>query len=150
MDHDKLNTLLQLLEGTCVTELDYAGEDWKVRLTRGLCSGSGPEFAAASEGSLPAVATATREQALPPVHVVTAGLTGTFFRAPAPDQPPFISVGDTVLEGQTVGVVEAMKLLNTIEADCAGRVVEIFAEDGVAVLPDSKLIAIEPLEVSHV
>jgi acetyl-CoA carboxylase biotin carboxyl carrier protein len=77
-------------------------------------------------------------------------MTGTFYRSPAPDQPPFVAVGDVVKEGQTIAVVEAMKLLNALEADCNGRLVEILVEDGVAVSPDTKLFAIEPLEGANV
>jgi acetyl-CoA carboxylase biotin carboxyl carrier protein len=150
MDHDKLNRLLQLLDGSSVTELEYTADDWKVRLARGLPGNCGNASTRTSEAVSSGIAAKIREQAPQPQHVITAGLTGTFYRAPAPDQAPFVSVGDTVEEGQAVGVVEAMKLLNTIEADCAGRVVSIFANDGATVSPDSKLFAIEPSEVSHV
>jgi acetyl-CoA carboxylase biotin carboxyl carrier protein len=150
MDHDKLNRLLQLLEGTSVTELEYAADGWKMRIARGLQSSNRAASTKVSEVASSGGAAKIIEHVLQPQHVITAGLTGTFYRASAPDQTPFVSVGDTVRKGQTVGVVEAMKMLNMIEADCAGRVVNIFANDGATVLPDSKLFAIEPLEVSHV
>jgi acetyl-CoA carboxylase biotin carboxyl carrier protein len=152
MDHEKLNRLLQMLEGTSVRELEFADGDWKIRLSRGTHSSHAPSALALSDTTVSSheqPAPSARESAAPR-HVVTAGLTGTFFRAPAPDQPPFVSVGDTVQEGQTIGVVEAMKLLNTIEADRAGRIVDIFPDDGALVSPDSELFAIEPLEVAHV
>ncbi len=152
MDHDKLNRLLQLIESTSVTELKCTAENWKVKLVRGTKSGSADVSTRSAESVSAHVSVKTDEPEPPQQsqHVITAGLTGTFYRAPAPDQAEFVSVGDTVQVGQTVGVVEAMKLLNTIEADCSGRVVGIFANDGATVAPDSKLFAIEPLETSHV
>lgn len=158
MDHDKLNRLLELLEGTSASELEYAEGDWKVRLVRGLHGRSRiPLIAKAVSAARPAAQSVSAqafsklaELSSKPGHIITAGLTGTFYRSPAPDQAPFVSVGDTVHEGQTIGVVEAMKLLNTIEADCDGRVVKIFADDGATVSADSTLFEIEPLEVSHV
>jgi acetyl-CoA carboxylase biotin carboxyl carrier protein len=153
MDHDKLNRLLQMLQGTSVRELEFAEGASKIKLTRNLIGTATPVRAAAapvtanesSDVSAPQV-----KQPAKPSHVVAAGLTGTFYRSPAPDQAPFVAVGDSVKEGQTLAVVEAMKLLNAIEADRAGRIVSIFAEDGATVSPDTQLFAIEPLEVPHV
>lgn len=152
MDHDKLNRLLQVLERTSASELEYADVDWKIRLVRGPVSrGLKSPVAPSDTRETPREATTTPAQTPAQTkHVITAGLTGTFYRSPAPDQAPFVSVGDTVHEGQTVAVVEAMKMLNTIEADCAGRVITLFADDGASVSPDSMLFAIEPLEVPHV
>lgn len=158
MDHEKLNRLLQLVEGTSVAELEYGEGDWRIKLTRVPGNRQSGSPAAAS----PAVVERSHDghdhtAATPDVavsqgqrHIVTAGMTGTFYRAPSPEQPPFASVGDVVKEGQTIAVVEAMKLLNALEADCEGRLVEIFVEDGVTVSPDTKLFAIEPLEVPNV
>ncbi|WP_053239606.1 biotin/lipoyl-containing protein [Pleomorphomonas koreensis] len=66
-------------------------------------------------------------------QTIVAGLTGTFYRSPSPEAPPFVAVGDLVEEGQTVGLLEAMKMLTPIEADHAGRVAAIAAEDGALV-----------------
>ncbi|MGF6767959.1 acetyl-CoA carboxylase biotin carboxyl carrier protein [Paraburkholderia sp. GAS199] len=152
MDHDTLNRLLQLIERTSVTELECTVDNWKVKLVRaanGVSADASTRFAESASADVP-LKIDDPVPAKQSQHVISAGLTGTFYRAPAPDQAPFVCVGDVVQVGQTVGVVEAMKLLNTIEADCSGRVVSIFAEDGAAVAPDSKLIGIEPLEASHV
>lgn len=152
MDHDKLNRLLQLIERTSVSELECTADNWKVKLVRGATGGSGNVSTRSAEVVSPGAPMKAAEPApqQQSQRVITAGLTGTFYRAAAPDQAPFVSVGDTVHEGQTVGVVEAMKLLNTIEADRSGRVVSIFAKDGATVSPDSELFAIERLETSHV
>ncbi|MDP9651272.1 acetyl-CoA carboxylase biotin carboxyl carrier protein [Paraburkholderia caledonica] len=156
MDHDKLNQLLRLVEGTSITEIEYSEGDWRVKLVRGSRSGlsnseapmqpllSTPVDEARVESPSAKASSSTQHR------VITAGLTGTFYRTPAPDQPPFVSIGDVIQEGQTVAVVEAMKLLNAIEADCSGRLAEIFADDGTTVTPDTKLFAIEPLEAANV
>jgi acetyl-CoA carboxylase biotin carboxyl carrier protein len=78
-------------------------------------------------------------------HVVRAPLVGTFYRRPQPDADPFVSVGDVVEAGQTVAIVEAMKLLNPIVTEVAGRVVEICVPDGEPVEFDQPLIHIQPL-----
>jgi biotin carboxyl carrier protein len=72
---------------------------------------------------------------VPPTNgqTIVAGLTGTFYRSPSPEAPPFVEVGDLVEEGQTIGLLEAMKMLTPIEADRAGRIAAIGAEDGALV-----------------
>jgi acetyl-CoA carboxylase biotin carboxyl carrier protein len=76
---------------------------------------------------------------------VRAPVVGTFYRAPEPGATPFVSVGDLVRPGQVVGIVEAMKLMNEVAADQAGRVVEVLVEDGKSVEYDQPLVALEPL-----
>ena len=75
-------------------------------------------------------------------HALVAGLTGTFYRASSPDAPPYIEVGDEVTEGQTIGLLEAMKVLNPLEADRSGRIVAIEAEDGALVMRGAVLFRI--------
>ncbi|WP_406045473.1 acetyl-CoA carboxylase biotin carboxyl carrier protein [Micromonospora sp. NBC_00898] len=75
---------------------------------------------------------------------VRAPVVGTFYRAPEPGAPPFLAVGDLVRPGQVVGIVEAMKLMNEVTADQAGRVVEVLVDDGQPVEYDQPLIALEP------
>jgi acetyl-CoA carboxylase biotin carboxyl carrier protein len=155
MDHDKLGRLVAMLAGTSVTEIGYMDGDLKMKLTlkRGTRVSAAEPRDDVSVTKAPfreAVTSVTTRTATVVHHVITAGLTGTFYRASAPDQPPFVSLGDVVEEGQTLAVVEAMKMLNTIDADRSGRVTGIFAEDGESVSPDSTLFAIEPLEASDV
>ncbi|MEV0157805.1 acetyl-CoA carboxylase biotin carboxyl carrier protein [Micromonospora sp. NPDC050686] len=76
--------------------------------------------------------------------VVRAPMVGTFYRAPEPGASPFVSVGDLVRPGQVVGLVEAMKLMNEVPADRAGRVVEVLVEDGKPVEYDQPLLVLEP------
>ncbi|MEU8261856.1 acetyl-CoA carboxylase biotin carboxyl carrier protein [Micromonospora sp. NPDC048999] len=76
---------------------------------------------------------------------VRAPVVGTFYRAPEPGAAPFVTVGDPVRPGQVIGIVEAMKLMNEVTADQAGRVVEVLVEDGKPVEYDQPLLALEPI-----
>lgn len=80
------------------------------------------------------------------VGYVCAPMVGTFYRSPAPDAPPFVQVGDVIDIGAQVGIVEAMKLMNPVEADRACRVVEVLVGDGVPVEYDQRLVAVAPLD----
>ena len=76
---------------------------------------------------------------------VTAPMAGGFYRAPAPDSPPFVDVGDDVQTGETIALIEAMKLYNDITAPCSGRVERILVADGAHVEADQQLMLIRPL-----
>ncbi|QYJ16237.1 Biotin carboxyl carrier protein of acetyl-CoA carboxylase [Rubrobacter xylanophilus DSM 9941] len=78
------------------------------------------------------------------LHEVRSPLVGTFYRAPAPDEEPYVEVGDTVRSGQTLCIVEAMKLMNEIPADVSGEVVEVLVQDGQGVEYDQPLFLIRP------
>lgn len=78
-------------------------------------------------------------------HEVKAPMVGSFYRAPAPGEPPFVEVGSVVGEDDTVCIIEVMKLMNSIKAGCRGRIVEVCAEDGVLVEFGQTLMVIEPL-----
>lgn len=75
--------------------------------------------------------------------LVNASMVGVFYRASAPDQPPLVNVGDLVTEGQTLGIVEAMKMLNPVEAPSAGRITKVLVSDGQSVEQGMPLFAIE-------
>lgn len=80
----------------------------------------------------------------PSGHVISAPMIGTFYVAPAPNEPAFVMPGDQITEGQTIGIIEAMKIMNEIAADRAGTVLEVVAADGETVEYGSPLIVIEP------
>jgi len=82
----------------------------------------------------------------PTAHCLTAPTVGTFYHSPEPGAPPYVAVGDLVRPGQPVGVLEVMKMMSTIEADRAGRVVEILVPDAHPVEYQQRLIVLEPLE----
>ena len=136
LDLKELRRLLRLLERRNVSEFEF--EDDKVRLVlrRGAVSVAA---AALAPAPLPAAAAAVSTSAAPPLAApagddgivfVTSPFVGTFYRSPSPDAPPFVEVGSAIREGQALCIVEAMKLMNEIEAECAGTIVEILAENG--------------------
>ena len=143
LDLGELRRLLRLLEKRGVSEFEYEDEAKRLRLVRGsggrLVVAPEPIYGAASlaQGAAPAGAAPQAAAATPSVPsdegnivYVTSPFVGTFYRSPSPDAPAFVEVGTSVREGQTLCIVEAMKLMNEIEADCAGVVVEILLENG--------------------
>jgi len=101
---------------------------------------SRPETQAPAPSGAPPAAT----DAEAGLHVVTSPIVGTFYRSPNPDSEPFVKVGDAVEKGATLCIVEAMKLMNEIEADVAGTVVEVFPKNGQPVEFGEKLFAVRP------
>ncbi|KAA0254609.1 acetyl-CoA carboxylase biotin carboxyl carrier protein [Acidobacteria bacterium ACD] len=106
-------------------------------------------FEPVAAAQAPASAPAPPERPAPPreepgTHVVTSPIVGTFYRAPRPDSDPFVKVGDTVEKGKTLCIVEAMKLMNEIEADVAGVVLEILPQNGQPVEYGERLFVIKP------
>ncbi|TDF67961.1 acetyl-CoA carboxylase biotin carboxyl carrier protein [Cupriavidus sp. L7L] len=143
MDLRKLKTLIDLVAESGISELEVTEGDGKVRIVK-----QPPQIVAAPMAmpqlqALPAASAAapvgTAAPAAEPVaqlpagHIVTSPMVGTFYRAPSPGAAPFVNIGDSVKEGQTVCIIEAMKLLNEIECDKAGVIKEILVENGQAV-----------------
>lgn len=147
MDLRKLKTLIDLVSESGISELEVTEGEGKVRIVKNAppvyvqpSASFAPQvsasFPAASVGfseQAPAPAAAAAPAAAPQGHVVTSPMVGTFYRSPSPGAEPFVQVGDTVKEGQTLCIIEAMKLLNEIESDKAGVVKEILIENGQAV-----------------
>ncbi len=116
--------------------------EWETRDT-GAVTAPGPDPGAGASGPAPAAEPAEH----PGRRTVRAPLVGTFYRAPQPGAAPFVSPGDQVEEGQTVGIVEAMKLMNPVAADRAGRVVGVLVDDGEPVEYDQPLVVLEVCDV---
>ena len=145
MDLRKLKTLIDLVSESGISELEVTEGEGKVRIVKNAppvyvqpSTSYAPQYlqpAPAAPGAIdaPAAAPATPAAAAPQGHVVTSPMVGTFYRAPSPGADPFVQVGDTVKEGQTICIIEAMKLLNEIESDKSGVVKEILVENGQAV-----------------
>ncbi|RFU45771.1 acetyl-CoA carboxylase biotin carboxyl carrier protein [Paraburkholderia sp. DHOC27] len=146
MDLRKLKTLIDLVSESGISELEVTEGEGKVRIVKNAppvyvqpSTSYAPQYPqqapAAAPGALdaPAAAPATPAAVAPQGHVVTSPMVGTFYRAPSPGADPFVQVGDTVKEGQTICIIEAMKLLNEIESDKSGVVKEILVENGQAV-----------------
>src|SRR5512139_1900768 len=128
MELDDLKELMQLLKDTDVTELQIEKDGMKVRIKRDRFLGR------LELQQVPAIERheARRE---PPeteakLFTVTSPIVGTFYRAPAPDAPPFVEVGSAVKRGQALCVIEAMKLMNEIESEIDGTIVRILVENG--------------------
>lgn len=106
---------------------------------------SAPEAGEADQKTVSSTESAGSPDALDSKWVeVTAPMVGTFYRAPAPDEPPFVNVGDRVSVGQTVCIIEAMKLMNEIEAEVSGKVMEIVMENSEPVEYEQVLMRIQP------
>lgn len=145
MDLRKLKTLIDLVAESGISELEVTEGDGKVRIVKAppqvvAAPMVMPQMqalpvapAAATPGVAPVAAEAAAAPQLPAGHVVTSPMVGTFYRAPSPGASAFVNVGDTVKEGQTVCIIEAMKLLNEIECDKSGVIKEILVENGQAV-----------------
>ena len=136
MDLRKLKTLIELVESSGIGELEIQEGEERVRITRAT-PGAAAHFAAAAAPVAPVVATAAAgpvpAPAAPPQpegHLVKSPMVGTFYRAATPGAKPFVDIGDTVQAGDTLCIIEAMKLMNEIEADKSGTVKEILVENG--------------------
>ena len=142
MDLRKLKKLIDLVQESGIAELEITEGEERVRIARGgaisvtpLAAAAAPTVAAgpvaapapaaATTGAPAAAAAETAEG-----HVVKSPMVGTFYRAPSPDAKAFVDVGATVKAGETVCVIEAMKLMNEIEADASGTIKAILVESG--------------------
>ena len=145
MDLRKLKTLIDLVSESGISELEVTEGEGKVRIVKNAppvyvqpSTSYAPQYSqpmppASGAIEAPAAAPAVPVVAAPQGHVVTSPMVGTFYRAPSPGAEPFVQVGDTVKEGQTICIIEAMKLLNEIESDKSGVVKEILVDNGQAV-----------------
>lgn len=134
MDLRKLKTLIDLVSESGIAELEITEGEGKVRIVK--FSQQQPVMAYAPEPVAPAAApaavapTASAAPAAPQGHTVKAPMVGTFYRAPNPGASPFVELGQSVKEGEPICIIEAMKLLNEIEADKTGVIKEILVENG--------------------
>jgi acetyl-CoA carboxylase biotin carboxyl carrier protein len=147
LDLKELRRLLRLLEKRNVSEFEFEDDKSRLRLVRGGTAPAGLVYAAAPPpaplGLAPPAPSAAAEEANDAAVVfVTSPFVGTFYRSPSPDAPTFVEVGSSIREGQALCIVEAMKLMNEIEADCAGSIIEILVENGKPVEFGQKLFKI--------
>ena len=152
MDIRKVKKLIELLEASDIAEIEIKEGEEAVRISRSssaapavLAPAPAPVAAAAPAAPAPAPAAAEEKPAAaaaPSGHVVSSPMVGTFYRSPSPSSPAFVEVGTHVKVGDVVCIVEAMKMMNQIEADQAGVVEAILVEDGEPVEFDQPLITI--------
>ena len=135
MDLRKLKTLIDLVAESDISELEVTEGESKVRIVK---ASTAPQQVmmmqqpAAAPAAAPAVAApaAAPVAAEPTGHIVKSPMVGTFYRSSAPGSPAFVEIGSSVKEGQTICIIEAMKLLNEIEADAGGVITQILVENG--------------------
>jgi len=143
MDIRKVKKLIELLESSDIAEIEIKEGEEAVRISRGSTATTAP-VAYAPAPVAPIAAPIEAEAAAPAAKgkVIPSPMVGTFYRAPSPSSPPFVEIGKHVKVGDPVCIVEAMKMMNQIEADHAGVVEAILIEDGEPVEFDQPLITI--------
>lgn len=153
VDMGDLKSLIDLIKDTEVAELEVEKDGVRVRIKKS--GGTGPSGSrrtretvstalpgpTAVQGSAPQAPEGVEEK----YYVVFSPIVGTFYRAPSPDAEPYVNVGDIVKKGQILCIVEAMKLMNEIEAEMAGKIVEILVQDAQPVEYGEVLFKIEPI-----
>ena len=148
MDLRKLKTLIDLVSDSNVSELEITEAEGKVRIVKGMPAAPQVYMPAPSQPAplvetVSAVTPAAPTEAVIKGHVAKSPMVGTFYRSPSPGAKAFIEVGSVVKEGDTVCIIEAMKILNEIEADKAGTISQIMCENGQAVEYGQPLFVIE-------
>ncbi|MBL6880143.1 MAG: acetyl-CoA carboxylase biotin carboxyl carrier protein [Synechococcus sp. BS30m-G31] len=152
LDHEQLHRLLGALGDSDIQEFRLEGDDFRLEIRRNLPGQAvvapvmaAPVAAAApvkplDSASPPPAATSTRSDLLE----ITAPMVGTFYRAPAPGEPSFVEVGTRINIGQAVCILEAMKLMNELESEVGGEVVEILVDNGTPVEFGQVLMRVKP------
>jgi acetyl-CoA carboxylase biotin carboxyl carrier protein len=151
MDLRKLKTLIDLVSESNVSELEITEAEGKVRIVKGgMPMAQQPMQSQPMQMQASAMPLATAPAPAPPAapaapagHIVKSPMVGTFYRASAPGAKAFVEVGQAVKEGETVCIIEAMKILNEIETDKAGTITQILCENGQAVEYGQPLFVIE-------
>ena len=157
LDHDQLHRLLEVLSDSDIQEFRLEGDDFRLEVRRNLPAvavAAAPVAAVAAAPAAPMqVSHEVSAPSTPPPAVpasrsdlvdVTAPMVGTFSRAPAPGEAPFVEVGTRIGVGQTVCILEAMKLMNELESEAAGEVVEILVDNGTPVEFGQVLMRVKP------
>ena len=155
LDYEQLHRLLEALGESDIQEFRLEGDDFRLEVRRNLpgqtvvataaaaplVAAVPPQAAPAETTSPPPAAASTRSD----LQDITAPMVGTFYRAPAPGEPSFIEVGNRVDVGQPVCILEAMKLMNELESEVSGEVVEILVDNGTPVEFGQVLMRVKPV-----
>lgn len=150
-DLNQLRELLAILNQTDIAELSLKSDDFELTIRKGDRSSTQAVIASETSAAMvTALETAAPQPEPTPAPAdknwveIISPMVGTFYRAPAPDEPPFVEVGDAIRRGQTVCIIEAMKLMNELEAEVNGVVKEILVENGQPIEYGQPLMRIEP------
>jgi acetyl-CoA carboxylase biotin carboxyl carrier protein len=137
MDLRKLKTLIDLVQNSGISELEISEGEEKIRIAKHTAAPApttvmvgAPAATPAPAGTAPEAAAPAAVPAEPKGHVVKSPMVGTFYRSGSPGAPAFVEVGQAVKQGEILCIIEAMKLMNEIEADSAGTVKEVLVENG--------------------
>ena len=150
MDIRKIKKLIELLHDTDVAEIEISEGEESVRITRGSANQvvvqtpqmTAPQAVVAQPATPQPISDEPTDVAAPAGHQVKSPMVGTFYRSPSPDAAAFIEIGSEVKQGDTLCIVEAMKMMNQIEADASGKVLAILVDDGDAVEFEQPLVII--------
>jgi oxaloacetate decarboxylase alpha subunit len=156
MNLKELKELIEMLKDTDISEVEIERSGVKVRLRKGGDVTYHPAMprmeyppAAIVAPGVPEAASATAEKLAEPVKSsqikVTSPIVGTFYRSSSPDKASYVEVGDSVKKGQVLCIIEAMKLMNEIESETAGKIVQVLVENGKPVEYGQPLFVIEPM-----
>lgn len=154
MDLRKLKTLIDLVAESDIAELEVTEGENKVRILKSSAAAQSqlmmmqpqayaPQYAAPNTTAAPAAIAAPVAPEVPAGHIVKSPMVGTFYRSSAPGTPAYVEIGATVKEGDTLCIIEAMKLLNEIDADVAGVIRQVLVENGQPVEFGQPLFVIE-------
>ncbi|MDB5819871.1 MAG: acetyl-CoA carboxylase biotin carboxyl carrier protein [Rhizobacter sp.] len=148
MDLRKLKTLIDLVSESNISELEITEADGKVRIVKAdphlvTQPGGASQSMAMAPAPAPVAAAAPVEPPAPVGHAVTSPMVGTFYRSSSPGSKAFVEVGSTIKEGDPICIIEAMKIMNEIEADKSGTVTKMMCENGQAVEFGQPLFIIE-------
>ena len=148
MDIRKVKKLIEMMEESDIAEIEVKEGEDSVRISRGTAGGvavpvqSAPVAPVVAPAAEPAARASRGGTSAPRGHVIAAAMVGTFYRAPSPSSPPFVEIGDRVNEGDTLCIIESMKMMNHIKADRGGIVEAILADNGTPVEFDQPLFTL--------
>ncbi len=151
MDMKQIKALLQEFDASTLSKLKITQDAFSIELEKNIGVVAAPMMAAPVAVAAPAVAAPVAVEAAAPAAAVHTGdmivspMVGTFYGSPSPDSAPFVKVGDRVKKGQVIGILEAMKIMNELEAEFDCKIVSILVSDSQAVEYDMPLFAVEKL-----
>ncbi len=151
MTFDEIKELVEILDNSSLSSIKITKEDFTINLNKygRTAPAAAPAAPAAAPVAAPAPAAAPAAEApaaAAPVasgEAITSPMVGTFYQSPSPDSPAFVKAGDTVRKGQTLAIIEAMKIMNELEAEFDCKIVEILVQDGQVIEYDTPLFRIE-------
>ena len=157
MDFDEITRILGMMKEHELSEFELERDNFKLRIRKQggghwvaanpqpqhpyVSPAPAPPSAAPAQAASPVLAAANEEMEL---AMVKSPIVGTFYSSPEPGAKPFVSIGDTVQKGQILCIIEAMKLMNEIQAEVSGEIVKVYVENGHAVQYSERLFAIKP------